>query len=148
MFEIIIATHGSLSDGLKDAAKVIIGAVDNVHTLNLNPGDDVNKINEEIIKYIDGFGRETGVLILTDIANASPYNQALLAINQLENDYQKNKYVISGVNLSVLIQAISDQLSEIKVEESISTIYREGVDALTIWSMNYLSDEFEEEDDF
>lgn len=148
MFEIIIATHGSLSDGLKDAAKVIIGAVDNVHTLNLNPGDDVNKINEEIIKYIDGFGRETGVLILTDIANASPYNQALLAINQLENDYQKNKYVISGVNLSVLIQAISDQLSEIKVEESISTIYQEGVDALTIWSMNDLSDEFEEEDDF
>lgn len=148
MFEIIIATHGSLSDGLKDAAKVIIGAVDNVHTLNLNPGEDVNKINEEIIKYIDGFGRETGVLILTDIANASPYNQALLAINQLENDYQKNKYVISGVNLSVLIQAISDQLSEIKVEESISTIYREGVDALTIWSMNDLSDEFEEEDDF
>lgn len=148
MFEIIIATHGSLSDGLKDAAKVIIGAVDNVHTLNLNPGDDVNKINEEIIKYIDGFGRETGVLILTDIANASPYNQALLAINQLKNAYQKNKYVISGVNLSVLIQAISDQLSEIKVEESISTIYREGLDALTIWSMNDLSDEFEEEDDF
>ncbi|MFM1581859.1 PTS sugar transporter subunit IIA [Helcococcus bovis] len=148
MFEIIIATHGSLSDGLKDSAKVIIGAVDNVHTLNLNPGDDVNKLNEEIIKYIDGFGRETGVLILTDLANASPYNQALLAINQLENEYQKNKYVISGVNLPVLIQAISDQLSEIKVEEAISTIYREGVDALTIWSMNDLSDEFEEDDDF
>ncbi len=41
MLGIVIATHGALSDGAKDAATVIMGATENIETVNLNSGDDV-----------------------------------------------------------------------------------------------------------
>ena len=35
MLGIVIATHGALSDGAKDAATVIMGATENIETVNL-----------------------------------------------------------------------------------------------------------------
>lgn len=147
MFEIILATHGTMSDGLKDAAKLIIGAVDNVHTLNLNHGDDVNKLGEKMLEMIDGFGREKEFLFLTDIANASPYNQSLLTINKLEKEFQANKYVLSGVNLPILIQAISEQLSDGSIEETVDQIMTEGLNGISKWSAASLEED-DEDDDF
>lgn len=147
MFKIILATHGSMSDGLKDAAKLIIGDVENVHTLNLNHGDDVNKLGEKMLALVDEFGRENEVLFLTDIANASPYNQSLLTINSLEKDHQANKYVISGVNLPILIQAISEQMFDSPIKEAAEQIKTEGMGAITTWCAAEL-DDADEDDDF
>jgi PTS system mannose-specific IIA component len=36
MLGIVIATHGKLSDGLKDSAEVIMGETNNIVTVNLN----------------------------------------------------------------------------------------------------------------
>ena len=44
MLGIVIATHGNLSDGLKDAAEVIVGTTNNIATVNLNPGDDLQEL--------------------------------------------------------------------------------------------------------
>lgn len=147
MFKIILATHGSMSDGLKDAAKLIIGEVENVHTLNLNHGDDVNKLGEKMLALIDEFGKENEVLFLTDIANASPYNQSLLTINKLEKEYQANKYVISGVNLPILIQAISEQMFDSSIKDVVKQIMAEGLNGITSWSVSDL-DSDDEDDDF
>ena len=147
MFKIILATHGSMSDGLKDAAKLIIGEVENVHTLNLNHGDDVNKLGEEMLGLVDEFGRENEVLFLTDIANASPYNQSLLTINKLEKEHQANKYVISGVNLPILIQAISEQMFDSSIKDVVKQIVAEGLNGITSWSVSDL-DSDDEDDDF
>ncbi len=47
MLGIVLATHGTLSDGLKDAATVIMGAVENIATVNLYQGDDVQALGEK-----------------------------------------------------------------------------------------------------
>lgn len=48
MLGIVIATHGALSDGAKDAATVIMGATENIETVNLNSGDDVQALGGQI----------------------------------------------------------------------------------------------------
>ena len=48
MLGIVIATHVKLSDGLKDAAEVIVGTTNNIATVNLNPGDDVQELGTTI----------------------------------------------------------------------------------------------------
>ncbi|WP_396162942.1 PTS sugar transporter subunit IIA, partial [Carnobacterium sp.] len=48
MLGIVIATHGKLSDGLKDSAEVIMGETNNIATVNLNPGDDVQELGTKI----------------------------------------------------------------------------------------------------
>lgn len=148
MFEIILATHGNLSDGLKDACQVIMGPVDHVHTLNLKNGEDVNHLAKDMLALMDRFGREKEVLFLTDLANASPYNQSLLAINQLEKVEQKNKMVVAGANLAILIQAISEQMSESCLEESLPQILGEGREAIRLWSIASMEAGDEDEDDF
>ena len=48
MLGIVIATHGSLSNGLKDSAEVIFGPTNNITTANLNLGDDVQALGATI----------------------------------------------------------------------------------------------------
>ena len=77
MLGIVIATHGKLSDGLKDAAEVIIGETNNIVTVNLNAGDDVQALGGKIENAINEVNQDAGVIVLTDLVSASPYNQAV-----------------------------------------------------------------------
>ncbi len=75
--------HGKLSDGLKDAAEVIVGTTNNIATVNLNPGDDVQELGTTIESAIKEVNQATGVIVLTDLVSASPYNQSVLITNGL-----------------------------------------------------------------
>ncbi|EAK8886613.1 PTS fructose transporter subunit IIA, partial [Listeria monocytogenes] len=76
MLGIVIATHGALSDGAKDAATVIMGATENIETVNLNSGDDVQALGGQIKTAIENVQQGDGVLVMVDLLSASPYNQA------------------------------------------------------------------------
>ena len=82
--------HGALSDGAKDAATVIMGATENIETVNLNSGDDVQALGGQIKTAIENVQQGDGVLVMVDLLSASPYNQAVLVINELEPALQKN----------------------------------------------------------
>ena len=71
MLGIVLATHGTLSDGLKDAAAVIMGAVENIATVNLYQGDDVQALGEKISTAVHPVNQQEGVLILVDLLSAS-----------------------------------------------------------------------------
>ena len=59
MLGIVLATHGTLSDGLKDAATVIMGAVENIATVNLYQGDDVQALGEKSVpRYIKSINKK------------------------------------------------------------------------------------------
>jgi len=62
MLGIVIATHGALSDGAKDAATVIMGATENIETVNLNSGDDVQALGGQIKTAIENVQQGDGVL--------------------------------------------------------------------------------------
>ena len=70
MLGIVIATHGNLSDGLKDAAEVIVGTTNNIATVNLNPGDDLQELGKQIEDAVKEVHQENGVIVLTDLVSA------------------------------------------------------------------------------
>ena len=47
MFKIIIATHGEMSTGIKDAVVTIFGIGDDISTLNLISGKNVDDLGKE-----------------------------------------------------------------------------------------------------
>ena len=53
MIGIIIATHGKMSDGIKDAAELIMGGTDSIETLNLFHGDDVSELGNQLTEAIN-----------------------------------------------------------------------------------------------
>lgn len=151
MLGIVIATHGQLSDGLKDSAEVIIGAVDNIATVNLNQGDDIQELGQKIKRAIEGVDKGSGVIILTDLVSASPYNQSLLIVNGLEEAAKESTFVIGGVNLPMLLETINHQLIGTSAsEEMAQSILDQGLNSISSWqaSAAEATEDEEEEDDF
>ena len=89
------------SGGAKDLVEGVGGVIDNLHT-----SKEEKLAAEQKIKELDN---GNGVLILTDIYGATP-------CNLLKNFIVKNKVeVITGINLPMLIKAISDRKDNLKI---------------------------------
>ncbi|MGL4695526.1 PTS sugar transporter subunit IIA [Enterococcus larvae] len=151
MLGIVIATHGQLSDGLKDSAEVIIGAVNNTATVNLNQGDDIQELGQKIKRAIESVDKGAGVIVLTDLVSASPYNQSLLIVNALEGSLRESTYVIGGVNLPMLLETINHQLIGTSASDQMAqSILDQGLSSISTWHVTAAETdaEEEEEDDF
>lgn len=147
MLGIVIATHGKLSDGLKDAAEVIVGTTNNIATVNLNPGDDVQELGTTIEAAIKEVNKDAGVIVLTDLVSASPYNQSVLITNGLDSELQDKVYVIGGVNLPMLLETINHQILNTSIEEIAPAVLAQGADSLDVWHASEVAEE-DDEDDF
>lgn len=148
MIGIVIATHGKLSDGLKDSAEVIIGATDNIATVNLNQGDDVQALGAKIKQAIHEVNQNDGVIVLTDLVSASPYNQSVVAASALEPDLQNAVYVVGGVNLPMLLETINHQILASPIETVAQAVVDQGLDSLSVWHASMIEADEDEEDDF
>ncbi|CZQ97572.1 phosphotransferase system mannose-type iia component [Trichococcus palustris] len=148
MLGIVVATHGSLSDGLKDSAEVIFGATNNLATVNLNPGDDVQELGTKIKTAIHEVNQGEGVIVFVDLISASPYNQSVLVTNGLEKELQDSVYVIGGVNLPMLLVAINHQLLGTPVEQAAEAVVEQGTASISIWHASMVVDDAEDDDTF
>lgn len=147
MLGIVLATHGTLSDGLKDAATVIMGAVENIATVNLYQGDDVQALGEKISTAVHQVNQQEGVLILVDLLSASPYNQSVLTINQLEKELQEEVYVIGGTNLPMVLEAINHQLLQTPIVSAAQAVIDQGEDSVAFWHISNETPAAGDEDD-
>lgn len=150
MLGIVIATHGTLSDGIKDAAEVIMGNTENILTVNLNAGDDVEKLGKKINRAILEVNQGDGVLVLVDLVSASPYNQSVLVTNQLEQDLKDKVYIIGGVNLPMLLEIINHQILGSQIEIVAKSAAEQAKDCISLWHapVDVDMDDNDEDDDF
>ncbi|WP_238904957.1 MULTISPECIES: PTS fructose transporter subunit IIA [Clostridium] len=150
MLGIVIATHGTLSDGIKDAAEVIMGNTENILTVNLNAGDDVEKLGKKINSSILEVNQGDGVLVLVDLVSASPYNQSVLVTNKLEQDLKDKVYIIGGVNLPMLLEIINHQILGTQIEIVAKSAAEQAKDCISLWHapVDVDMDDNDEDDDF
>lgn len=150
MLGIVIATHGTLSDGIKDAAEVIMGNTENIVTVNLNAGDDVEKLGKKINSSILEVNQGDGVLVLVDLVSASPYNQSVLVTNKLEQELKDKVYIIGGVNLPMLLEIINHQILGTQIEIVAKSAAEQAKDCISLWHapVDADIDDTDEDDDF
>lgn len=122
MYQIIIVAHGSMSDGLVDAAELIIGGTEHIVTFNLKQGDDVQALGNQMTALLEEREEGKGALILTDLVGASPYNQALIAVDSLSAEKQADCYVLSGANLPMLLEALVLKDYDLTMEAAVREI--------------------------
>ena len=148
---IVLATHGQLSTGFKDAAEVIMGSVENIAVVNLNHGEDIQLLGNKIHEAIHETDQGDGVLVFADLLSASPYNQSVVTINQLEEPLQEKTYVIGGVNLPMVLEAINHQFLATPIEQAVAAVIQQGENSVALWhnsSAGDSSEETDEDDDF
>lgn len=148
MLGIVIATHGTLSDGLKNSAEVIFGPTNNIKTANLNLGDDVQALGATIKESIQEVNQGDGVIVLVDLVSASPYNQSVLVTNSLEKPLQNSVHIIGGTSLSMLLEAINHQLIGTPVEEAAKGVIAQGKSSISDWHISMIENDDEEDDTF
>jgi len=100
MIKIIIAAHGNIAEHLLNALRNLTGKIENIQAINFQthqPLDDlINSLNTEVSEKPD-----ENVFILTDFLGGSPCNCACRILPR------KNVWIISGVNLPMLLELIT-----------------------------------------
>lgn len=150
MLGVVLATHGTFSDGIKDAAEVIVGNVENIVTVNLKAGDDVDQLGEKINNAILEVNQGDGVVVLVDLVSASPYNQSVLITSKLDPELKDKVYIIGGLNLPMLLEIINHQILQTEIEEVAKLAEEQAKEAINSWhaSANVDFNDVNEDDDF
>ena len=101
MVGILLASHYTLGECLKDTASHIVGERDNVLALALNRSDKAEHFAEKIKEAVAKLEKGDGVIIFTDMFGGTPCNAAMsLYLND------ESVRIITGFNLPLVIEAI------------------------------------------
>jgi len=100
MIGIILVTHGSFGSELIKTAEMIVGKQDFIETISMQEGSSLSSIADEIEASIEKYAT-TGAIVFTDMFGGSPSNISMAYLGS------KNVEVVSGVNLPMLVKAIS-----------------------------------------
>ena len=126
MIGVLVLTHGDLAQGLLSSVELIIGKPEKCKCYGLYHGDDIEAFKEEVLGLIKGLDDGDGVVVFSDLYCASPYNAAAISSKYLnESNYRS----ISGVNLPMLIEAISMRES-MSLEELTNHVMKTGIDGI------------------
>lgn len=98
MVGIVIVTHGKLGEELVRVSEFIVGRLEQVTAVSIDPTQDVQILHKKIQKAIKKLDSGKGVLILTDMFGGTPSNISLSFLEEGKID------VVTGVNLPMLIR--------------------------------------------
>jgi fructoselysine/glucoselysine PTS system EIIA component len=109
----LIATHGTLAAGIKSSLDIIIGSIEHVFLLQAYV-DEQTSVEAELEKILTQVTEHDELVVLTDILGGSITNQIL------QHCLRPNVYVVSGVNLPLVIDVMLADAAT-PIEEVIST---------------------------
>jgi len=101
MVGILIISHSTLAESLKQTVSLIVGEKENLSTLSLMKNDRIEDFSERLKKKVMEIDKGDGVLILADMFGGTPCNSAL-ALYGTDDRVR----IITGVNLPLVIEAI------------------------------------------
>ena len=118
--EILLLTHGDWGKYIIEAGKMIVGNVDRVSQISLNPADTFEEFYEKVEKKVSEM--KEGSLIITDIFGGTTTNVAA----KLSLSYSIN--IISGLNAPLLFEALLN-IDSINEDKVLDGIVEEGKDS-------------------
>lgn len=123
---IVIVSHGSFADGILSSLDMIFGNHEDCFSVCLTEG--VDSFKNKLIKRLDFLSDNyDNVLAFADLKGGTPFNQLLSY--KLENSKDQMK-IVAGVNLPVLIEAMSQKNSQ-DIEQLTKYIIESGKNAIT-----------------
>jgi len=138
LYEIIVATHGKLSEGFRDTIDMVMGERKGLYFIEFSQNDEIENLREKFINITNSIKDENEILILTDLFGGTPCNTAIKIA--LESELRIK--ILSGVNLPMLIEAVLNQDSILdEVIESILSSSKQGIMNIDLNSQVSIEDE-------
>ncbi len=122
---IIVITHGKFAEELVNTAFSICGTKDAVESISVVSEITLESLCESIKHKIDQMNTQY-VVILLDMLGGTPCNASLMVCKQ----YDDKIHIISGVNLYMLITAITLRQQVGSIEEFVSKLISAGKNSI------------------
>ena len=107
MISLLVVTHGNLGKELINSAELIAGKQDDVVSLGLFLEDGIDNFKERVHEKIQSLNRGEGVLVFVDLYGGSPCNVTAMSMRSQKNPEQSEFKCITGVNLPMLLEAMT-----------------------------------------
>jgi mannose PTS system EIIA component len=123
---IVLVSHGTFAEGLKNAAEMIVGPQERLLAVSMEPEADLAALRRRIEQAVATVGPPGEVLVLIDILGGSPANaSARLASRGIP--------VICGTNLPMLLELLTqrDNATQEELTDIATQAAKEGVINLT-----------------
>ena len=140
MINLIVATHGKMSEETVNLTKMVLGESEQLDFVTFLPGEGPEDLIEKYKNIISKYKSE-GTLFLVDLFGGSPYNAACRIVAEKENTD-----VITGVNVPMLLEVLDAREETNKVSELVETAKNSGINGIKIFSEIFTeSDDSDEE---
>lgn len=119
MVNILIVTHGFMGKAMFDTAKDILGDMSCVEVYGISRGKSLQQLIEEFDAIIENYEETDSILILTDMPGGTPTNISLGYLKK------QNIEILTGINLPMLITAVSKRNKVNNARELADTVSEE-----------------------
>ena len=120
MVKIFIAAHGNLANSLINSVELIVGKQKNLYAISNEKSYSLTHLQYKIKTLLSNVIDQDGVLILTDMMGGSPNNASLRMLDDFKVE------IISGVNLPMLLSAISAIKNSQDISQLADKVFTEG----------------------
>ncbi|MCP9329769.1 MULTISPECIES: PTS sugar transporter subunit IIA [Lactobacillaceae] len=120
MKEIIIATHGHLSEEFKRTVELIIGEVKNIRCFCMNKEKSEDDAKAELEKMVNE-SNEDNLIVLTDLFGGSSAN---ICAELLMRGHSFS--LLAGVNLPMLLTLLTTDDNKVSMDELLSEVVKAG----------------------
>ncbi len=120
MVGVVIAAHGELAHELFRTARFILGEVERMVPLTIDPSQPVDQLQSLIKRAIREVDEGDGVLIITDMYGGTPANMALSFLEEGRVE------IVTGANLPMLIRACQVRDQGVGLAELAETVVEYG----------------------
>lgn len=127
MIGIILASHGELAGGVKQAASMVFGCIENVGLANLEPSEGPDDFRAKLNAAIESIGSPAQLLFLVDLWGGTPFNQVRIASSE-----HKGWVLVTGLSLPIFIEAYSNMDSVDLANELAQHIFEVGRQGIRI----------------
>ena len=130
MFNIILASHGNMAEGMLDSIKLFFGdEIDKISALCIHAGDDPVEFDHQITSEIKKMGNENGTLIFVDMFGGTPGKRSAMILK--DSGLASSIKVITGMNFTMLLEVMGlrEGLNNIK-DLDINALMETGRDGI------------------
>lgn len=127
MIGLVLVSHGSLAEGLLDAAQLINGELQQMRAVGLQETEDIEGLVERVAQAVNDVDTGEGVLIMVDLFGASPFNaSARVKLGAPGRALE----VVTGMNLPMLVE-LDVQRDGLNLADAVEMALQIGRDGIT-----------------
>ena len=125
MISILTMTHGEMAQGLYQTVNMVIGEQENFSYLPFLPDQSLDSLIDTLKNKLEEFKNDLPCLVLVDLFGGSPSNAI---VHLIAEGY--NLQAVTGVNLPMVITALTEREMYSSVEEFTGYIRSAGSDGV------------------